>query len=237
MIKMEYKNDKYKDKTPYNYCDYRCDCCDKRDICVVYQKEMERSIKHIMNGEDPADMNIIFNDLKEDFSNISENIEHEMIKHGIPLETGNDSDSSLDEEEEFEDAYIREHPLYESVQKLYDETQHFLSSFYKKPVQGDPLNGFFEDLLWHHTLILVKVYRLLSDSSLWEDDQLDGIVYEESMMTLEVIKKSVSIMKSALEKIGENKEGIFADIEHLKVDINDIEAEINNMNFEEPTKE
>lgn len=230
---MNYRDNNESNETaPFNSCDYRCECCDKKAICVVYQKELERSLKHIMNGEDPADMNIIFNDLKEDFADISTSLQQEMQKRGIKFSNVSDDAKQIEEDEDFEDSYIREHPLYENVQKLYDNIHQFLACFFRTPVQGDPSNGFFEDLEWHHVLILSKIYRLLFDHTVWDDDRLDEFVYEESILTMEAIKKSISIIKNAVKEIGNVKEDTHNDIEQLKADLNDVEIELDSLDWD-----
>lgn len=222
----------FNEAAPYNACDYRCECCDKRGICVVYQNELERSLKHIMNGEDPADINVIFNDLKDDFSEISTSLYQEMQKRGMKFVNDSNEDKQIEENEDFEDSYIREHPLYENVQKLYDNMHQFLACFFKSPVQGDPANRFFEDIEWHHVLILSKVYRLLFNHIVWEDDRLDEFVYEESILTMEVIKKSITIIKNALNEIVSKKEDTCNDLEQLKADLDDFEIELDNLEWD-----
>ena len=49
----------------YNYCDRWCEKCSYTNRCLLFKREAERDIKHILNDEDPNDPEVFAKDIAD----------------------------------------------------------------------------------------------------------------------------------------------------------------------------
>jgi hypothetical protein len=175
---------------PFNYCDYRCDRCDKRETCRVYKDDQERLLDHYRKGEDPYDPRIFMNDLKEIFTKTEKMIRKIAQEQGIDLEGASDEEMPEVDPEEYV-IYRLAYQYFKEANVLVKELEHI----------GIPenLQQDFDDFVWYHTLIAAKTGRLVSG---FIDDYLDeDITKLEENGTIGVIRKGIDLSKQALENM------------------------------------
>ncbi|KPK62910.1 hypothetical protein AMJ83_09080 [candidate division WOR_3 bacterium SM23_42] len=175
---------------PFNYCDYRCDRCDKRETCRVYKDDQERLLDHYRKGEDPYDPKIFMNDLKEIFTKTEKMIHKIAQEQGIDLEGASDEEMPEVDPEEYV-IYRLAYQYFKEANVLVKELEHI----------GIPenLQQDFDDFVWYHTLIAAKTGRLVSG---FIDDYLDeDITKLEENGTIGVIRKGIDLSKQALENM------------------------------------
>ena len=62
----------------FNYCDRWCEKCGYSNKCLVYQKETERNIKHLLHDEDPDDPKVFAKDIEDNLTEALEYL-HKMV--------------------------------------------------------------------------------------------------------------------------------------------------------------
>ena len=65
--KIKKENAKLEKIAPYNFCDRWCERCDKTQRCKVYQDDFNTKLKHISEGKDHDDWNVVLEDVKASF--------------------------------------------------------------------------------------------------------------------------------------------------------------------------
>ena len=175
---------------PFNYCDYRCDRCDKRETCRVYKDDQERLLDHYRKGEDPYDPNIFMNDLKEIFTKTEKMIRKIAQEQGIDLDEAN--------AEEMPEVNPDEYVIYRLAYQYFKEANALVKELEHSGIPEN-LHQDFDDFVWYHTLIAAKAGRLVSG---FIDDYLDEEVTKlEEDGTIGVIRKGINLSKQALENM------------------------------------
>lgn len=175
---------------PFNYCDYRCDRCDKRETCRVYKDDQERLLDHYRKGEDPYDPKIFMNDLKEIFTKTEKMIRKIAQEQGIDLEGAS--------EEEMPEVNPEEYVIYRLAYQYFKEANVLVKDLEHSGIPEN-LQQDFDDFVWYHTLIAAKTGRLVSG---FIDDYLDeDITKLEEDGTIGVIRKGIDLSKQALENM------------------------------------
>lgn len=172
---------------PFNYCDYRCDRCEHRETCRVYNDDQKRLLDHYCRGEDPYDPKIFMDDLQAIFAKTKEMIRNMADNEGIDLSSAPDEEvQEVDPEE-----YVVYNLAFEYAREAHD--------FCKKLEQdelSEAAREAHEDLKWYHGLIAAKTGRLVSG---FMDDFLDDDLKKiEEDGTLSVIYKGINQSKAAL---------------------------------------
>ena len=175
---------------PFNYCDYRCDRCDKQENCRVYRDDQERLLDHYRKGEDPYDPKIFMNDLKEIFSKTEKMIRKMAKEQGIELDGAAD--------EEIPEVNPDEYMIYRLAYNYFKEANALVKILEKTGIPESSQPD-YDDFVWYHTLIAAKTGRLVSG---FIDDFLDeDLARVEEEGTIGVIRKGVSLSKDALQNM------------------------------------
>jgi hypothetical protein len=194
--------------SPYNYCDYRCEKCEVREKCMVYNKEIEaqqegKSVLEVMRESMEQAMDMI----------------HEFIQE-------NDIDISdvLEEDESFGKIHkkVREKHVIklgeEYMDKTWDFLDHYREHYLLIPVALDEA---FSDLQWYRTLLPVKMHRTLSSlhhfiATGGEYNLEDA--YFTSFVVYKALRKSLSAVETLKEALVDYQETL-TDLENLLISI------------------
>lgn len=169
----------------YNYCDRWCEYCKLSNGCFLYSKEKKRNLEHGKKGEDPHDMSVILNDVRESFKEAMELIKKAAEERGIDIE------NIQVPEHEIPDPHS--HPLFKAAENYRRLAAVFLKRLGEEikkeglelaekievmPSPEDEEKSFKElvflcnVIAWYHTLISAKIYRALCGGS-EESDEID----------------------------------------------------------------
>lgn len=182
--------DKKFKSSPYNYCDYRCECCNEKDNCRVYKDNEERVLQHYLKGEDPYDPEIFLSDLHNIFAKTKSIIKDMAKKQGTDIDVSSD--------EEVPDVNLEEYTIYCIAHEYFKEASSFIKELQASGIPNS-IKEDFSDLIWYHTLIAAKSGRLVSG---FIDDFFDDEVQEvEEKGTLKVIAKGIDLSKKALQNM------------------------------------
>ncbi|MGD8978688.1 MAG: hypothetical protein PVI51_07890 [candidate division WOR-3 bacterium] len=175
---------------PFNYCDYRCDRCDRQENCRVHKDDQERLLDHYRKGEDPYDPKIFMDDLKEIFGKTEKMIRKMAEEQGIDLEETSD--------EQVPEVKPEEYMIYRLAYSYFKEANALVKILEKTGIP-ETSQPDFDDFVWYHTLIAAKTGRLVSG---FIDDLLDEELTKiEEEGTIGVIKKGISLSKDALQNM------------------------------------
>jgi len=89
----------------YNYCDRWCEKCYYTNRCLVFKKEAERDIKHILNDEDRNDPEVFAKDIADNFQEAFNHLNNFMAEEYEEFEK---DDFDLDDEDELDDGFFKE---------------------------------------------------------------------------------------------------------------------------------
>lgn len=73
-------------KTPFNWCDYRCERCADAGDCAVYKEEMAARLKNVLQGKDPDSMESSLEAVAESFSKTREILKKMCAERGLSWE-------------------------------------------------------------------------------------------------------------------------------------------------------
>lgn len=131
--------------------------------CLLFSQESRRRAEHLTKGEDPDDLEIVLNDVAENFKEALEMIRQGASDYGI----------DLDQEcvEEIDRVDISTHPLHSKAKSLSWSIHHFQKKF-AVLLQEERLKGSKEEniatleedyqiLAWYCFQITVKIDRAL----------------------------------------------------------------------------
>lgn len=176
----------------YNYCDYRCEQCWYpwyKEHCLNYKNDKKRLLRHELAGEDPYDIKIVFEDVKE---NLEEGIKYlykGAKKWGIDL--NNLLPAKLPPKPRPKEMVLyRQANHYCKLIHLFLENWGREDNFYKEKLEKE-----IDNISWYHTLIPAKLYRALV--SLWESKFEDKfskkISLEDAFFSAQITLRSVDI--------------------------------------------
>ncbi len=168
-------------------CQWRRVPCGK-DSCAMCGRVNKQRKKHILRGEDPDTMESALADVGDMFDETFELLHKHSKRMGIDL-------NNLPEEPEPERPEHEEYPLYNSltqwykgVRKLAKEAEEGFQAWIKTEAG--------QDLLWYHSMILVKTARQLDNR--WEIEHGDEFAAQDMEYQGYVLSESIAILKKAL---------------------------------------
>lgn len=198
----------------YNYCDRWCEKCTLSHKCFLYSKEQALLKKHRERGEDPHDLRIVMQDVKESMQEAMQLIKKTAEEQGIDLNAVS--------EEEYELPDPREHPLHKSADKYRHMAGQFLKKLQKiiqkegkdltKRVEIIPspekdigslqhIVSCYETISWYHTLISAKIYRALCKEKHQDDEELRQIEQSDADGSAKIAYMGLTKSMSALQEI------------------------------------
>lgn len=163
-----------------------------RDDCPICGKINKQRQKHIEKGEDPDDLECVFEDVSEDFKETFKLLEKDAEKMGIDLDNLEEVEEPP-EPEEFE--------LYKKVKEWRDDIMEMIK-------QGSAEGAAWleteagRDLAWYGNTIMAKTYRQLSNR--WELDKGGDYAKEDLDYTYYVLEEALKILDKALSDLQEN---------------------------------
>ncbi len=169
--------------SPYNACDYRCERCLETDICKVYQMLQKEAGLGKINGLDENEMSIMLEGVKESLQETEKMLSKMADEMGINLKEIQDIKDISNEE-------LRRDPLYEDTHEFTMQTHNFLKNI--EPQMNANTREYFDDIMWHHAVVLAKAFRALSS----EHDLI-----EDAVNSAAVAIKSLTICIMAFEYI------------------------------------
>jgi hypothetical protein len=199
----------------FNACDYRCERCLETAGCDVFQKQQERSLLHRLHGRDGDDLAVVLEDVREIFEETKEMLLEKAEEFGIDLNYIPEEVSAAEDREFLES---ERDPLYKRSQDFTMQTHAFLKNI-DSIVTGEA-RDYFDDILWHHTVVTAKIFRALGS------DEDDDILREDSRNSAAVAVKSLTICIMAFEylasrypEIAAKCKGLSAIAETIKKDV------------------
>jgi len=179
---------------PFNYCDYRCERCDKKDECTLYKRDAKRQLERILKGEDPYDMDVVLEDVDLAFQEAMNFAREFAKKEGIDLDAALSNHDSEDEKKR--EKKLRRHPFYLTAWKFYNCAREFLNNIEEKILVTPEIKEYIDDLVWYHTLIPAKTYRALSIYN-----RSDSVEIEDSVNTVELILNVISKCRHSIDRL------------------------------------
>lgn len=171
---------------PFNACDYRCERCLETERCAVFQKLRERSTLHRVHGKDEDAIETILEDVEDMFREAEEMIREQAGELGIDLDVVA-ADTAL--EDAGDDP--RDDPLYNHAHDFTMQTHQFLQK--AEQLVRDDARGYFDDIVWHHTVVTAKIFHALGS------DGGDEVFREDSRNSGAVALKSLTICGMAFD--------------------------------------
>jgi len=169
MLKMV-RSGKFKDGI-YNFCDRWCEKCKDQEKCFLFAQEMQRKVRHLLDGKDSNDWETIFEDIKHSFA-----ITRRLIERGL-REQGLDPKKILEESEKNQNWDDAAEKRYDKISCLVQAKEYmkktfsFLKDFHENRFQYYADLGMeisyhdvydeIETINWYHTLLPVKIWRVL----------------------------------------------------------------------------
>jgi len=194
---------------PYNYCDYRCEKCEVKEKCMVYNKEIEaqqqgKSVLEVMRESMDQAMDMIHEFIEENDIDISE-----------VLEADEDSFGKIHKK-------VKQKHVMKLGEEYMDKTWDFLDHYREHYLLIPPaLEEAFSDLQWYRTLLPVKMHRTLTSLhhfiSNKEEYNLED-AYFTSFVVYKALRKSLSAVETLKEALVDYQETL-SELENLLIGI------------------
>ena len=155
------ENEKFEEQSPYNFCDRWCQRCshDKQMRCKLYHDEFERKATCIAYGRAPDDSEIVKDIMRQEFEGIEEKLEKFMEENQIDID---DIDTPAFGAAGEHIDFLENNHLDLTAEQYCKRVDKFLKdTFYNKEGIVPELKYHFATVAWYHTLLLVKLHRVL----------------------------------------------------------------------------
>jgi hypothetical protein len=172
--------------SPYNACDYRCERCLVTEQCAVFHMGSERETRNFALGRETDSIEAALRDVGEIFAETKEMLLEKAEEFGIDL----DEIADAGQHDEFEEA--KKDPLYQSSFEFTMATQALLKKI--DPSITPAGKEFFDDIVWHHTVVSAKVFRAIGT-----DDELE--MRSDAVNSAAVAMKSLTICIMAFDSL------------------------------------
>lgn len=148
-------------KTPFLFCDRRCDKCPFSSKCPLYQEFLFLRIGRIMQGQDYESIGQVLKDIKLSFQRTEEKINRHFLKLGFNIEELMSKKSEHPSPEHFE-LWKKGHQLSKEISSLIEliTSQEEIST--KETIKN------LGEIGWYINLFEAKLYRALSNKYLAE---------------------------------------------------------------------
>jgi len=197
---------------PFNACDYRCERCLETANCRVYQMLQEKEDLNRLRGIDEKDISSI----GEELAGILE--ETQDILKKMAEEVGVDPES-LPEDDDWEEQPVKDDPLYIRAHEFTLKTHDFLKKI--DVLIDSDAREYFEDIIWHHTIVPAKTYRALISATHKE-------TMDDAINSAAVAVKSLNICIMALDYISSGHSAISGECKSLRELAESLKMEIKS---------
>jgi len=181
-----------KQKTPYNYCDGRCDRCELTKDCTVYKDIQTSRLKNIMRGRDPDDMEVVLEEVGDSFKKAHEIMKKACEEQGLSWEEIEEGAKTMPDMPDF-----RDDPTFKLGNSFCKKAHEFLEWSKENLIITPEIEEHFRELDYYHMLIPAKLARMSRMDS-FDDDDLSK---EAGRLTADVIYKAIRICDESLSKI------------------------------------
>ena len=223
----------------FNYCDRWCERCVYSNRCLVFQKESEQKIKHILKDEDPDDPTIFAQDIADNFREALETLNKMM--EGMDDKIDLDEDADLDDDfekiiepnMEMFDLHTKSNDFFRECSIFIKKIESHLSNrndeLMRENKEPKLLAEVVAVLSWYSPQILVKCKRAnfsLKEINLAVDEVMRVYAIEDFNVTLKIaylgIKKCLQVLTDLYNHMNEFSDEII----NLLVIGNDTEKEL-----------
>lgn len=223
----------------FNYCDRWCERCFYSNKCLVFQKESEQKIKHILKDEDPDDPAVFAQDITDNFREAFETLNKMMEGMDDKIDLDEDVDY-IDETEEIQETNTEMYDLHSKSDEFFKECSIFIkkieahfpkqnNEFIHENKEQKLLAEVVAILSWYSPQILVKCKRAnfsLKEINLAVDEEMRGYATEDLNVTLKIaylgIQKCLQVLRDLYNQMNEFSDEIIS----LLVIGNDTEKEL-----------
>jgi len=223
----------------FNYCDRWCERCFYSNKCLVFQKESEQKIKHILKDEDPDDPTIFAQDIADNFREAFETLNKMMEGMDDKIDLDEDVDY-IDDTEEIQETNTEMYDLHAKSNEFFKECSIFIKKIESQLAEKN--NEFRHEnkeqkllvevvavLSWYSPQILVKCKRAnfsLKEMNLAVEEEMRGYATEDLNVTLKIaylgIQKCLHVLRDLYNHMNELSDEIIT----LMVIGNDTEKEL-----------
>jgi hypothetical protein len=172
---------------PYNACDYRCERCLETERCAVFRMGSDREARNFALGRDTQGIDAALRDVGEIFEETKEMLLEKAAEFDIDLNELTDAGPQRDM---FEEA--QQDPLYQRSYEFTVTTQKLLKKI--EPLITPEGQEFFDDIIWHHTVVSAKVFRAIRS-----DDEPE--IWFDAVNSAAVAIKSLTICTMAFDTL------------------------------------
>ncbi|MDP3149665.1 MAG: hypothetical protein Q8N83_11115 [Ignavibacteria bacterium] len=204
----------------FNYCDRWCERCVYSNRCLVFQKESEQKIKHILKDEDPDDPTIFAQDIADNFREALETLNKMMegMDDKIHLDEAADLDDDFEKIIEpnmkMFDLHTKSNDFFKECSIFIKKIETHLSNqndeFMRENKEQKLLAEVVAVLSWYSPQILVKCKRAnfsLKEMNLAVDEEMRGYATEDLNVTLKIaylgIKKCLQVLTDLYNHMNE----------------------------------
>jgi len=159
------------------------------DRCYLFDQEARIKRKHLSQGEDPNDLDVVISDVRHSLRQTMQMVKADAQKHGINLR---EEREELARERRSSKRFASEHPLRKKSMRFAKDAHQFLETLARE-IQSESFKGVdltslaeiqecFEVLSWYHMQQAVKINRAVE--GLWDavhcKDQDDFHIYDSN---------------------------------------------------------
>ncbi|MEW6214508.1 MAG: hypothetical protein AB1478_04795 [Nitrospirota bacterium] len=124
--------------------------------CEVFQKLQENALLNKIRGRDEDDTSTVLQDIKESLQETVKMLKKMADEFGIePDDIFDDKNISMPD--------FRNDPLYRLSHDFTMQTHDFLKNI--DALANEHTREYFEDIMWHHTIVSAKTYRAIASAS------------------------------------------------------------------------
>jgi len=170
-------------------CQWRREPCNKID-CPLCYRLLKQEQKHRIRGEDPNDMKVVLEDVKESFDETFALIQEGAEKFGIDL-------NNIPNDPKLEERDLMEHPFNKKIHNWIIKIHGFIRGIYERGAVWINTEE-WKDLEWYHAMLGAKVYRQLCNKRDMENIDRDPSDY---VYTKGVIEEITKILKNSFHAL------------------------------------
>ena len=171
---------------PFNACDYRCERCLETERCAVFRMGKERDERNFALGRETEGIEAALRDVGEIFAETTDMLLEKAEEMGIDLDELDDTE----QRNPFEEA--KNDPLYQRAYEFMTMTRAFLER--AEPLITPAAHEFYEDVIWHHTIVPAKTFRAIGS-----DDEPE--IRFDAVNSAAVAIKSLTICIMAFDEL------------------------------------
>jgi hypothetical protein len=170
-------------------CQWRRERCNKIE-CPLCYRLLKQEQKHRLRGEDPNDIKVALEDVKESFDETFALIQEGAEELGIDL-------NNIPEDPKLEERDQMEHPFYKKIHAWIMKIHGFMRNIYESESPWINTEE-WKDLSWYHTMLGAKVYRQLCNK--WDMENVDRDP-SDYIYTKGVIEEIIKILKKSFQSV------------------------------------